>query len=179
MESDAKTPIEMGITIDHEIQWVEEQKRLNDIRPFERNPRNITETQYEKIKRSLLKHGQFAPLLVTQDLRMMGGHQRLRAMRELGWETCRVSMPKQHLSDEQFVELMLLHNHNNGTWDIDMLANDYDLEFLRQDIGLHEVQNISPFDTGEDTEPSQSGSKKVRCPQCCHEFPAKGNSAGD
>lgn len=171
-----KTPIEAGVIIDHELQWVEKEMRLDSIRPFERNPRNITEKQYEKLKQSLIEDGYHSRMKVTHDGRLIGGHQRLRALRELGYFSVQVLMPTTEITDEQYIRIMFRDNHNNGTWNIDMLANEYDLEWLRQGIGLHEVQNIAPFDSAEQ-EPSQTGGKRVRCPQCCHEFPVKGNAA--
>ena len=147
--------------------------RLNNLRPFEQNPRLITEEQVAKLKRSLIEDGYHNRLKVTPDLRVIGGHQRLKVMKDLGWDEIAVLVPDRALSDDEFIRVMLRDNHNNGTWDMEALANMFDLEFLRQDIGLHDVMNIPPL-TQEDSAP---GKNMVCCPQCGNTFPVKGNKA--
>ncbi len=72
--------------INHEsIQWIEKISRLNDLRPFEQNPRRITKEQFEKLKQSLREDGYHSRIKATPDGRIIGGHQRLRALRELGY----------------------------------------------------------------------------------------------
>lgn len=153
------------------IQWVEERVPLTKLKPFEHNPRRITQQQRLKLIKSLTEFGQFRPLLVTHDYRLAGGHQRLAIMRSLGWKECRVSVPQIAITDAGYKKLVIQDNHNNGTFDMDILANMWDLEELR-DIGLHEVMNIPPMDDGEEPTP---GKNMVCCPECKHEFPAKGN----
>lgn len=173
MESDSKLPTEPGVIIDNEIQWVETVMRLDVIRPFERNPRNITEIQFQKLKQSLMEDGYHSRMKVTHDHRLVGGHQRLRALRELGYHEVPVLVPSVPITDEQYIRIMMRDNHNNGTWDFEILANDYDLEWLRG-IGLHDITNIPPIqEEGEGA--SQRVETHVRCPSCLHEFPAKGN----
>lgn len=158
--------------MDNSIQWFEETLRLEDLRPFEDNPRTITKEQFAKLKASLIEFGQFRPLLATHDKRLAGGHQRLQIMKELEWVEARVSRPVVPISDEQYLKLVVIDNHNNGIFDMDMMANMFDLEELRG-FGLHEVNNIAPF-AGED---ESEGKRKVCCPQCGNTFPVKGNAA--
>jgi hypothetical protein len=155
------------------IQWTEKTVHLAQLRPLESNPRKITEDQFTKLKASLVRYGQFKPWPVTMDFKMAGGHQRLRAMRELGWETCRVSVPDVVLSDEEFRDIVLRDNVNNGVWDMDVLANEWDLEELRT-AGLHEVMNMPPFELGGEEEGKPKG-QKVKCPGCGEVFATKGN----
>lgn len=69
------------------------------------------------------------------------------------------------------MRVLMRDNHSNGVFDMDALANMFDLEDLRE-IGLHEVMDIAPMDDGEEPEP---GKKMVCCPKCQHNFPIKGN----
>lgn len=155
------------------IQWVEKCVPLNTLRPFERNPRKITDNQFIKLKESLQQDGYHSRIKATHDLRVIGGHQRLRALTELGFTEVPVLVPATPVSDEQFRRILIRDNHNNGTFDMDMLSSDFDLEELR-DWGLHDVMNIPPL---EDDEPPPSGGKQVKCPACGECFPVKGNSA--
>lgn len=157
-----------------QIQWKEKLVRLDDLRPYERNPRQITDCQYSKLKESLKEDGYHSRIKATIDGRVMGGHQRLKVLKELGYETLIVLMPDRVLSDDEFKRIMLRDNHNNGGWDMDALANEFDLEELR-DIGLHEIMNIAPFD--EDDESHEPGKHEVKCPECGGIFATKGNGA--
>lgn len=152
------------------IQWIEKVVRLTDLRPFEQNPRTITKEQFEKLKRSLQEDGYHSRIKVMHDLRVVGGHQRTRAMRELGFTTVPVLVPDRPLTDHEFMRVMLRDNHNNGVFDMDALANLFDLEELRN-FGLHEVNNIAP--EGDDKPPKAL----VCCPKCGETFPVKGNKA--
>lgn len=154
------------------IQWAEKTIHLSQIRPLERNPRKISEAQFAKLKASLMSLGQFKPLLVMHDLRLAGGHQRLRIMRELGWETCRVTVPDVEISEAVYRDLIIRDNVNNGQWDFDILADEWDLEDLRG-IGVHEVMDIAPFGKEEDGEKPKG--VEVKCPGCGNCFPVKGN----
>ncbi len=145
---------------------------VDQLKPFERNPRTITETQFDKLVQSLVMHGQFKTMTATKDLRIIGGHQRIKAMKKLGWVKCHVSVPEYDLDDEEFKTIALRDNHNNGVWDMDILSSDYELEFMRA-IGLHDVMNIPPMDDGEPDE--NAGRKMVCCPKCQNQFPVKGN----
>ena len=153
------------------VAWVEKVKRLNDLRPFEQNPRRITKDQFEKLKASLLEDGYHARIKATRDGRVIGGHQRLRALRELGFKEVPVLIPSRDLNDIEFVRIMVRDNHNNGLFDMDMMANIFDLEELRS-FGLHDINLIPPEGSGMEAPKSS-----VRCPECNHEFPVKGNKA--
>jgi len=156
----------------HEFtQWLTETRRLSDLRPFERNPRVISASQFDKLKQSIVQDGYHSRIKCTSDGKVIGGHQRLKALKELGFDQIEVLVPDRALSDDDFKRICLRDNHNNGTWDMDILGSDYDLEELRA-IGLHEVMNIAPMDDGA---PEDTGRKMVCCPSCQHVFPVKGN----
>lgn len=160
------------------IQWVEQIVRLSSLRPYEKNPRTITKEQRARLKASLKADGYHSRIKVTRDLRVMGGHQRLDILKEIATEngivdaSVPVLTPDRDIPDEQFKRILLTDNHNNGVFDMDALANDFDLDFL-QGIGLHEVTNIAPMDDGQIPE----GKAMVRCPGCEKVFPTKGNKA--
>lgn len=158
--------------IPHGIQWVEETRRLSDLRPFEQNPRKITKEQFNKLKQSIVEDGYHSRIKITNDGRMIGGHQRRQALQELGHVEVKVLRPDRPLTDRQFIGIMIRDNHSNGVFDMDMLANMFDLEDLRA-FGLHDITGLAPEDDGELAPPKNM----ICCPECGSVFPAKGNKA--
>jgi site-specific DNA-methyltransferase (adenine-specific) len=151
------------------IQWLEKEVRLSELRPFENNPRTITETQYEKLKDSIKRDGYRTRIEATHDLRVCSGHQRLRALRELGYETVPVLVPSKPIDDEAFMRIVVTSNVSNGVWDFDILSSLYEIEELRN-LGVQEILTIPPFGVEEKEKKGM-----VKCPQCSCTFPTKGN----
>jgi hypothetical protein len=154
------------------IQWVEETRPLLSLTPFEQNPRTITKEQFTKLKQSLLEDGYHSRIKCTMDGRIVGGHQRLRALQELGYKDIKVLIPDRPLNDRQFVGILIRDNHSNGVFDMDMLSGMVDLEELRG-FGLHDITGIAP-EGSEDLSPPKN---HVCCPKCGEQFPVKGNKA--
>ena len=119
-----------------------EQARIADLRPDEANPRRINAHEAEALKRSLEEYGAVEPAVVNQDGTIIGGHMRLEAAKELGWETfpvVRVDLPH-----EKAALLNLALNRISGEWDEDKLAELLaELEHEGADLAL------SGFDTSE------------------------------
>ena len=77
------------------------------------------------------------PIIINSDNTVVGGHQRLRIMRELGAEyvpTVRVNLSKQ---DE--MELNIRLNKNSGEFDLDVLANNFEVDELK-DWGFKDIE---------------------------------------
>ena len=159
----------MSTHIAEEIQWVEKKLHLNELKPFEHNPRTISESQFNKLKESIQQDGYHARIKVTHDLCVVGGHQRLMALRELGYEEVHVLVPSRELSKEEFDRILVRDNHVNGLFDMDMLSGMFDLPDLH-DLGLREVETL---DSEENI--AAPGRYMVKCPECSHTFPTKGN----
>lgn len=156
------------------IQWVEKNVRLDQLRPYERNPRSITDIQYQKLKKSIKEDGYHNRIKATQDLLVIGGHQRLKAMKELGYDEITILVPDRPIPHKQFERILIRDNVNNGLFDMDMLANDFDLEELR-DWGVHEIMDIMPEDKATDSDDGGGSDTEVICPECKHQFGVKGN----
>lgn len=152
------------------LEWNEVEVQLNALKPYERNPRTISASQYEKLKASIVETGYRARISVTRDYMVVGGHQRLAIMRELGYETLKVLYPSRELTRKEFERILIQDNVPAGIFDMDTLANDFELEDLR-DWGAQEIFDIPPMDSDD----GGQGKRKVRCPHCSEEFPVKGN----
>lgn len=67
--------------------------KLNDLKNWEKNPRGIKVENFEKLKKQLLKLGQYKPLLIMNDGITLGGNMRLRGYQYLLQELSEVGSP--------------------------------------------------------------------------------------
>ena len=109
---------------------------LKELKPAAYNPRKKLkkgDKEYEKIKQSLLKFGYVDPIIVNEDLTVIGGHQRLTVLKDLDYETDKcviVDLPKE---DEKALNIAL--NKITGQWDEALLA-DLLLDLQESDFNL-------------------------------------------
>lgn len=80
------------------------------------HPRNteffddISGEEYERFKDSIQRKGILSPLIVTTDMTVISGHQRLKASRELGLETVPVTIRDDIKTEEEKLEVLLIAN---------------------------------------------------------------------
>ena len=109
---------------------------LKELKPAAYNPRKKLkkgDKEYEKIKQSLLKFGYVDPIIVNEDLTVIGGHQRLTVLKDLNYETAKcviVDLPKE---DEKALNIAL--NKITGQWDEALLV-DLLLDLQESDFNL-------------------------------------------
>ena len=107
---------------------------INSLNPAEYNPRQISNKQYEDLKASMEKFGCVDPIIININPErlnvVVGGHQRLRILRELGAE--KVPTVSVNLSEEDERELNVRLNKSGGEWDMDILANEFDIVDLKE-----------------------------------------------
>ena len=109
---------------------------LKELKPAAYNPRKKLkkgDKEYEKIKQSLLKYGYVDPIIVNNDMTVIGGHQRLTVLKDLDYETAKcviVDLPKE---DEKALNIAL--NKITGQWD-DALLADLLLDLQESDFNL-------------------------------------------
>ena len=122
---------------------------INSLNPAEYNPRQISNKQYEDLKASMEKFGCVDPIIININPErlnvVVGGHQRLRILRELGAE--KVPTVSVNLSEEDERELNVRLNKNGGEWDIDLLSN-FDVVDLKE-WGFKDIElgfNIDKID---------------------------------
>ena len=114
-----------------------EKVKISELNPAEYNPRRMTNKQYEDLKNSLEKFGCTIPIVINSDKTIIGGHQRVRIMREMGAEL--VPVVRVNLSKEDEKELNIRLNKNTGEFDLDILANNFEVDELK-DWGFKEIE---------------------------------------
>jgi site-specific DNA-methyltransferase (adenine-specific) len=109
------------------IKWSEKTVKVSDLKPFERNPRRISQDAFNRLKKSLAENGYHQRIIATKDLRIVGGHQRIKALKELGLKQIAVLVPDKELSAEQFRRLLIQDNLPFGEWDFELLSADFSI----------------------------------------------------
>ena len=109
---------------------------LKELKPAAYNPRKKLkkgDKEYEKIKQSLLKFGYVDPIIVNEDLTVIGGHQRLTVLKDLDYETAKCVIVKLSKEDEKALNIAL--NKITGQWDEALLV-DLLLDLQESDFNL-------------------------------------------
>lgn len=112
------------------IEWHEYILRVDVLKPYERNPRRITKKQYDRLKKAIAEVGFHTPLLATHDFKLIAGHQRIRALKELGITEVAVRVPTRPLTPAEFDQVLIQSNVHMGEFDIDILAADFSPSIL-------------------------------------------------
>jgi len=118
-----------------------EKIQINKLKPATYNPRQISTKQYNDLKKSIEKFSLVDPIIINKDMTVIGGHQRLKICKELKYKV--VECVVLDLSKEDERELNIRLNKNTGDFDMDILANEFDIDeltdwgFKHIDIGLN------------------------------------------
>lgn len=98
---------------------------VDALRPAAYNPRKklkAGDKEYEKIKSSILEFGYVEPIIVNYDMTVIGGHQRLTVLKDLGYTE--VQCVEVHIEDENKVKaLNIALNKITGAWNEQLLAD--------------------------------------------------------
>ena len=102
--------------------------KLADLIPTENNPRQIKKDDFERLKKSVQSFPQMLDIreiVVDENNRILGGHQRVKALLANGEKEVNVKVVE-GLSEEEKREFVIRDNIQNGEWDFDALANEWD-----------------------------------------------------
>ena len=95
------------------------------LRPAAYNPRKklkAGDKEYEKIKNSILEFGYVEPIIVNYDMTVIGGHQRLTVLKDLGYTE--VQCVVVHIEDEHKVKALNIGLKKiTGAWNEQLLAD--------------------------------------------------------
>ena len=80
-----------------------EKRRIGDLKAFERQDATfhaLEDAEFDRLIDDMRRNGQSQPIEITADNRIIDGHQRVRAARELGWPEL-VVWVREDVPDEQ------------------------------------------------------------------------------
>jgi len=120
-----------------ELKWRTVQRLPSKLIPYEHNPRFLTPEQKQQIAESLEKFGLVEIPAIDTENRIIAGHQRVKLLIESGKgdEPIDVRIPNRPLTDEEYREYLIRSNANTGSWDVDVLAEQFGVAELT-DWGL-------------------------------------------
>jgi hypothetical protein len=118
------------------IEWHTETRKVDDLVPYDKNPRTLSEKQRTDLEASITKFSLAEIPAINTDNTIVAGHARLKVMQLLGrgQEEIDVRVPNRALTKKEFEEYLLRSNKNTGSWDYELLKG-FDTEFLL-DIGF-------------------------------------------
>ena len=108
-----------------------EYRPIKDLKELPGNPRIIKKDQFEKLKQSIKDNADYfeaRPIILsdrTGELIILAGNQRYKAAKAIGMtEVPTILLP--NLTEEREKEIIIRDNVENGDWDMDILANEWD-----------------------------------------------------
>ena len=111
--------------------------KTSELKLHKRNPRQISNPAMDKLKDSIERDPEFMklrPIVVDENNTVLGGNQRLRAIRELGYKDIPDEWvkPATGMDAKKLRRFMLIDNLPLGEWDIDILSADFELPELEE-----------------------------------------------
>ena len=101
----------------------QERRSIDELNPAEYNPRKRLQPgdeEYERLKTSIQTFGYVDPIIINADGTVIGGHQRLFVLRDLGYSEADVAVVDLSKADEKALNIAL--NKISGEWDEEKLA---------------------------------------------------------
>ena len=112
---------------------------ISNIKPYENNPRKLSEQAIKKVAMSLKEYGFRQPIVVDKNMVIVAGHTRYRASKKLGLKQVPVSVID-NLTEEQINAYRIADNRTaeESEWDNELLkmeikeleAQDFKLDLL-------------------------------------------------
>jgi site-specific DNA-methyltransferase (adenine-specific) len=117
--------------------------KIKDLIPADYNPRKKLkpgDKEYEKIKNSIKEFGYVEPIIINADMTIIGGHQRLTVLSDLGYEDVECIMIQVDKTKEKALNIAL--NKITGEWNKELLV-DLIKDLQSSDFGV-EVTGFEP-----------------------------------
>lgn len=138
-------------------------RAIDQLTPDPANPRRHSKKQIRQIANSLNAFGFNVPILIDRQSKVIAGHGRLLACRELGITEV-PTLCLDHLTPAQARAFMIADNKlvENADWDDQLLAQQLkDLSLIGLDFSLE----LTGFEMGEIDLRIQSTIRPMRCPK--------------
>lgn len=155
-----------------QLKWHTEKRKLSELIPYDKNPRQLTKKQHQDLTQSLKKFDLAEIPAINTDNIIIAGHQRIAILKEQQNGNnieIDVRLPNRKLTDKEFQEYNIRSNKNAGEWDFDMLANNFEMNKLIE-------WGFTDFDFGtgdpesEQKEYDENIKTETECPKCGYRY---------
>ena len=150
------------------ISWKLETRKISDLKPHPKNPRELSKDQARQLTKSLGKFGLIEKPIINTDNTIIGGHQRVKLLKSKGFKEVDCWVPSQALEERDLDELNIRLNRNHGEFDFDILANEWNVpDLLDWGFSVNELE----LNESEEVESVEKEKKKKlkTCPNCGYE----------
>jgi hypothetical protein len=109
-----------------------EKVKLSEVKSNPNNPRLIKDEKFSKLVKSIKefpKMLEIRPIVVNDEMVVLGGNMRLKACKEAGLKEIPI-IKASDLTEEQQREFIIKDNVGFGEWDWDIIANEWDVDQL-------------------------------------------------
>ncbi len=124
--------------------------KLSELHPTKNNPRKITKEDLEQLQKNVRDFPEMLDvreIVVDENMRILGGHQRVKALKANGETEATVKIIK-NWTEKQKERFVIQDNVQNGEWDEEILL-DWDQDLLKE-IG-QQVPEIQPYKMDDDS----------------------------
>ena len=132
-----------------------ERKAITELTPAPYNPRKISDKDYEDLKRSLSEFGYVEPIIWNEQTgRVVGGHQRLKALSEAGEKEIECVIVNLDEAREKALNITL--NKVSGDWDEEKLSalledlKNTDIDITLTGFDLEDIDAILEDEADDD-----------------------------
>ncbi|MFA6271039.1 MAG: ParB/RepB/Spo0J family partition protein [Candidatus Paceibacterota bacterium] len=158
------------------ITWTNEKRRLSELQPWPRNPRQIKDKQVTRLQESLSEFGQVEPVCIGPGNELYNGHQRLKSWdAKFGDIEIDVRVSSRPLTEKEREKLtVFLHKGAAGEFNFDTLANEFELDELVEwgfepgELGISAIDESGGLDMSKlpDVGSEDDGVVMTVCPKC-------------
>lgn len=144
--------------LEKRIGWKLERRKLSELKPHSKNPRQFTEKGMKDLESSIDSIGFAQPINVNKEGTILSGHARVLKLQEMGYDEVDVYVPDRTLTPKQEEEILVRMNANTaGQFDYDKLANEFELPELKDwGLELPDIEELEPQETvGDDEVPEE------------------------
>lgn len=155
-------------------------QKIGDLKIATYNPRkelNEKDKEYQKIKNSIIEFGYVAPIIINADKTVISGHQRIKVLKDLGYEEIDCIVVNFDKNKEKLLNIAL--NKISGEWDyqklesifneldennIDLLITGFDEKEINKLI--KETEETINENTEIDLDNFNDDKFQCKCPKC-------------
>ena len=130
---------------------MKQQVKISKVKGNPSNPRIIKNDKFKKLVKSIQEFPEMLklrPIVVDEDMMVLGGNMRLKASKEAGLKEVWIDIAE-GLTEDQKKEFIVKDNVGFGEWEWDMLANEWDsvkltewgLDVWQNEDDIKEIQN--------------------------------------